>query len=410
MLFMKLKNLKRKVSFEIKAKVKENGARLGVITVEKNGKTYKVNTPALAIVGTKAAIKGVSVNELIEAKTQIVLANTYHLMLEPGEETIKKLGGLNDFMNWEGITMTDSGGFQVFSLGFGKDHNIGKLGFFPGNVSKSFEEENFLKQQPKNLKITEEGVVFRDLKSGRKIFLTPEKSIKIQEDIGADIIFAFDECTSPLSGYDYTKYSMERTHRWAVRSFKAKSNKSGQALFGIIQGGAYKDLRERSIDFIASLPFDGFGIGGSLGKSKKERSKILGWFHGKLPEGKPRHLLGIGDLKGIIEAVNLGVDTFDCVCPTREARNGRIYTKKGFLQIRNSEFKNDDKVLEKGCGCFACKNNYSRGYIRYLLKINEMLGMRLATIHNIYFMNVFFEDLRKNIYNMNKWGRDFFQP
>ncbi len=403
---MKLKHLKRKVSFEIKDRVKENGARLGVIKVERNGKIYEVNTPALSVVGTKAAVKGVSADELTRAKTQIVLANTYHLMLEPGEKIIKKFGGLNSFMNWEGVSMTDSGGFQVFSLGFGKDHHIGKLGFFPGDASEIYEEKNFLKQQPKDLKITEEGVVFRDYKSGDKIFLTPEKSIKIQEDIGADIIFAFDECTSPLAGYDYTKYAMERTHRWAARCIKTKL-KNGQALFGIIQGGAYKDLRERSIDFIASLPFDGFGIGGSLGKSKKERSKIMNWFCGKLPENKPRHMLGIGDFEGVIEAVKLGVDTFDCVAPTREARNGRIYTRAGFLQIRNSEFKNDNKILEKGCGCFACENNYFRGYIRHLLKSNEMFGMRLATLHNIYFMNTFFEDLRKNIYNINKWGREF---
>lgn len=393
----------KRFQFKILKEAKNSGARFGKITILRNGKTYKVKTPAFAVVGTKAAVKGVSPEELKISKTQIVLANTYHLMLSPGENAFKKFGGLNNFMNFNGPTMTDSGGFQVFSLGFGLDHNIGKIGFFPNKNEKTNYEK--IKKQPENLKITEQGVIFRSHKNGEKILLTPEKSIKIQGAINADMIFVFDECTSPFADYEYTKISMERTHRWAKRCLKAK--KSDQALFGIIQGGDYKDLRQESADFIASQPFEGIGIGGSLGDSKKSAYEILNWLQDKMPKERPRHLLGISDFESVIQSVKRGVDLFDCVSPTREARNGRIYTHRGFLQIKNNVFKYDKNVLERGCGCITCKNNYSRGYIRHLLKEKEMLGMRLATLHNIYFINNFFEEIRENINDLDKWGKDF---
>lgn len=398
---------KKRFQFKILKEVKNSGARLGEIIINRNEKTYKIKTPAFAVVGTKATVKGVSPEELKQAKTQIVLANTYHLMLDGQENTIKKFGGLNNFMKWEGPTMTDSGGFQIFSLGFGLDHNIGKIGFFPNKNRKTSYEK--IKSQPENLKITEQGVIFKSHKDGTKILLTPEQSIKIQEYINADMIFAFDECTSPFADYEYTKKSMERTHRWALRSLKAKSKKSDQALFGIIQGGDFKNLRQESADFIASQPFDGIGIGGSLGDSKKSAYEILNYLQDKMPKERPRHLLGISDFESVIESIKRGVDLFDCVSPAREARNGRIYTRHGFLQIKNSVFKCDKNILERDCECFACKNNYSRGYIRHLLKEKEMFGMRLTTLHNIYFINKFFEEIRENIGDLEKWGKNFFK-
>lgn len=398
----------KRFEFKILKETKNSGARLGEITVNRNEKTYKVKTPAFAVVGTKASVKGVSPEELKLAKTQIVLANTYHLMLSGQEKIIKKEGGLANFMNWDGLTITDSGGFQVFSLGFGQDDKIGKIGFF-NEENHGAQERKGVKAKPKNLKITENGVLFRSHKDGREILLNPEKSIKIQEELGADIIFAFDECTSPFAGYEYTKFAMERTHRWAMRCLKARSQKSGQALFGIVQGGDYEDLRKESAEFIGSLPFHGFGIGGSLGNSKESTYKILDWVIPHLPKNLPRHILGIGDFKGVIESIKRGADLFDCVSPAREARNGRLYTRSGFLQIRNEKFKNDKSPIEKNCACYACKNNFSRRYIRHLLRENEMFGMRLTTLHNIYFMNNFFEEIRENINNLDKWSKNFFK-
>lgn len=398
----------KRFQFKILKEIKNSGTRLGEITVKRNGKIYKVKTPAIAIVGTKAAVKAVSPEELKQAKTQIVLANTYHLMLQEQEKTIKKSGGLNKFMNWDGLTITDSGGFQVFSLGFGLDDKIGKIGFFK-EENRGARERKGAKAKPKNLKITEDGVLFKSHKDGREILLNPEKSVKIQECVGADIIFAFDECTSPFAGYDYTKFAMERTHRWALRCLHARSKKSGQALFGIVQGGDYEDLRKTSAKFIGSLPFDGIGLGGSLGDSKESVYKILEWVMPHLPKNLPRHILGIGDFHGVIESVKRGADLFDCVSPTREARNGRLYTRTGFLQIKNEKFKNDNTPIEKDCGCYACKNNFSRAYIRHLLREREMFGKRLTTLHNIYFINKFFEDIRENINDLDKWGKIFFK-
>lgn len=386
---------KKRFQFKILKKAENSGARLGEITITRNGKKYKIKTPTIAIVGTKAAVKSVSPEELKKAKTQLVLANTYHLMEK--SDVIKKSGGLHNFMNWQEPIITDSGGFQVFSLGIAKEHKISKIGFFPG------EKERDSKCLAKGLKITEEGVHFKK-ENGEKTFLSPEVSMKIQEKLNSDMIFAFDECTSPLADYEYTKKSMERTHRWAARCVESK--KSNQALFGIIQGGDYEDLRNESAKFISSLPFDGIGIGGSLGDTKNDMYKILNWLKEKTPPELPKHLLGIGDLEGIIEAVKKGVDMFDCVAPTREARNGRIYTKNGYSNIKNAKFKNDLRPLENGCACETCEK-YSRAYLHHLFKEDIMNAKTLASRHNIYFMNSFFEELRENIGNLEKWSMNF---
>lgn len=394
--------MKKRMHFEILNKSNEanSRARTGLITINRFGKISEIKTPAIAIVGTRGAVKSISIRDLKEAETQIVLSNTYHLMEKA--EIINAHGGLHEFMGWDGMIITDSGGFQVFSLGVAKEHQVSKIGFFPGGENIKRDE----RCKSKNLKITEEGVYFRSEKNGAKLFLSPEESMRIQELLNADMIFAFDECTSPLASKQYTKLAMERTNRWAVRCLDAK--KSDQALFGIIQGGAYEDLRYESAEFISSLPFDGIGIGGSLGDTKEDMYKILDWLKDKMPQDAPKHLLGIGDLEGIIEAVKRGVDLFDCVAPTREARNGRMYTKNGFLNIDNAKYKNDLSPVEERCGCYVCLN-HTRSYLNHLFKEKLMNAGNLASIHNIYFMNNFFKELRENIDNNNfeTWSNSY---
>lgn len=287
--------------------------------------------------------------------------------------------------------MTDSGGFQVFSLGWGLVHQIGKIGWFPGPRVKESEA----KTKPGLVRISQDGVEFSSHLDGSRHYFTPEKSIKIQEDLGADIIFAFDECTSPLATYEYTKRSLKRTHDWAKRCLKAKSRKD-QALFGIIQGGDFKDLRIESTKFISSLPFDGFGIGGSLGKSKKDMFKVLKWVMPLLPEQKPRHLLGIGQIEDLEEAVKYGIDFFDCVWPTRLARRGTLLVEKGKLNIENAEYQKDFSPIEKGCACYACQN-FTKAYLCHLFRAKELLAYRLATIHNLHFTLEKMREIRKTI-------------
>src|SRR3989338_4353197 len=296
-----MKNLK----FEITARDTNSRARCGILELAHG----KVETPIFVPVGTQATVKTLTPHDLYEMDAQIILSNTYHLYLRPGEELIAKQSGLHGFMNWNKPIMTDSGGFQAFSLGFALEHGVGKI----GNIFPDEEPHAKEKRPPKNklAKITEEGVKFISHIDASKHMLTPEKSIEIQEKLGADIILAFDECTSPLSTYEYTKESLERTHRWAVRSMNTK--KSKQAFFGIVQGGAYKDLREESTKFISSLPFYGYAIGGSLGKSKKKKHQVLDWTIPLLQDDMPRHLLGIGGIDDIFECVERGIDMFDCV-------------------------------------------------------------------------------------------------
>lgn len=370
--------------FKVLKKHKYSQARLGLIKTAHGN----IHTPAFLPVATKAAIKSLSPEEIKKVGFEAILSNTYHLYLQPGSKIIKKLGGLHKFMNWSGPIATDSGGFQVFSLGFGLKDKVGKI------LDKNNQggEKN---QQAKLAKVDEEGVTFTSHLDGSQHRFTPESSIKIQEDLGADIIFAFDECTSPLADYDYTQKSMERTHRWAKKCLKAKK-KNNQALFGIVQGGLFKDLRQASAEFIGDLPFDGFGIGGSFGKG--EMKKALDWVIPHLPLNKPRHLLGIGYLDDIKEAVKRGIDLFDCVHPTRLARHGAFLTNQGKLSILRSIYRIDKKPISKNCSCYTCQN-FNRAYLHHLFKTKEMLGARLATIHNLWFISRFMEKIRRDIKN-----------
>ncbi|MFC1700901.1 tRNA guanosine(34) transglycosylase Tgt [Patescibacteria group bacterium] len=363
--------------FKIIKKHSKSKARLGIIKT-KNG---VMHTPAFFPVATKATVKSLTPEEI---DFDGILANTYHLYLQPGSKIVKKMGGLHKFMNWKGVMATDSGGYQVFSLGFGLERKTGK-------ILKGIE---YKKQTGKLVKIDEDGVIFTSHLDGSKHRFTPEFSIKIQEELGADIIFAFDECTSPLVSIGYTRKSMERTHRWAERCLKAHKREN-QYLFGIVQGGPFKNLRIESAKFIGNLPFDGFGIGGSFGKD--EMKNTLDWIIPNLPENKPRHLLGIGYLKDIKDAVKKGIDLFDCVHPTRLARHGMLLTDNKEINICKSIYKMDKKPI-MNCDCYVCKN-FSRAYINHLFRANEMLGPRLSTIHNLHFMSKFMEKIRQDIGN-----------
>ncbi|TSC96400.1 MAG: tRNA-guanine transglycosylase [Parcubacteria group bacterium Athens1014_26] len=372
--------------FKVLKKSKKSNARIGILKTSHG----LVETPALVTVATQAVVKTLTSEEVIEAQSQMLICNTYHLHLRPGEKIVKKFGGLNKFMNWSRPLMTDSGGFQVFSLGFGKDMGMGKV------LKEKSEVSINIGQQPKLLKITEDGVLFRSYVDGRKIFIGPKESIKIQEDLGADIIFAFDECTSPVADYEYTKKSLETTHRWAKECLKYK--KSKQTLYGIVQGGKFKDLRIESAKFIGALPFDGFGIGGEFGDDKSKMEKMIDWVVDNLPEEKPRHLLGIGHPEDLLKIIRSGVDTFDCTAPTHYGRRGIAFTSGGRVNLNSSLFLNDKNPVDKICDCKVCKN-YTRGYIAHLFKVREITGLKLLSFHNIYFFNSSVEKIRIKIKN-----------
>ncbi len=374
------------IEFKILKKSKTSRARTGLLKTPHG----VVETPCLVPVATQAVIKTLTSEEVKQTKSQILICNTYHLHLKPGEGIVQKSGGLHKFMNWQGALMTDSGGFQVFSLGFGKDFGTGKI------LKEKTDSEIKLGQQPKLLKITDRGVYFRSFLNGQKLFLGPEESIKIQEKLGADIIFAFDECTSPIADYKYTKKSSEKTHQWAKICLNIK--KSKQALFGIVQGGKFKDLRIESARLISSLPFDGFGIGGEFGDEKKKMAQMLNWVIKELPEEKPRHLLGIGYLEDIPQIIKTGIDTFDCNVPTHYARRGIAFTSEGELDFGKIKFLQDKKPLDKKCSCFVCQN-YKRNYISHLFRAKEITALKLLTFHNLYFFNTFVENLRERIKN-----------
>jgi len=404
-----------KFNFKIEYSDKKSLARTGVIETPHG----QIETPAFVPVGTAATVKALSPRDLNEIGASVIFANTYHLYLRPGEKTVKKMGGLHKFMNWQGPIMTDSGGFQVFSLGFGIEHGVGKIAnIFPSeefsenkNSNKDKNDKKSIQKiisKPKLVKITDDGAFFTSHLDGSKHFFNPAKSIGIQEDLGADIILAFDECTSPLSDKRYTQEAMERTHRWAKESLDAKT-RNDQALYGIVQGGAYKDLREKSAKFISSLPFDGLAIGGSLGKSKWDMLKVIKWTVKNFKkENKPRHLLGIGDPLGILESVELGCDTFDCVAPTRIARNGELMTERGDINIFNAKYKENKNPIENNCSCYTCRN-FSLSYLNHLFKSREILGTQLATIHNLSFMMRFMKNIRKSIKedHLDKFKREF---
>lgn len=370
--------------FKVIKKSKVSKARLGYLKTSHG----VVETPCLVPVATQAVIKTLNSEEVKATKSQILISNTFHLHLKPGEKIVKSAGGLHEFMNWDRPLMTDSGGFQVFSLGFAKDFGMGK-------ILKDRSDINIKKgQQPKFLKITPDGVYFRSFSDGRKIFLGPKESIKIQESLGADIIFSFDEPTSPVAGYEYTKNSLLRTNKWAKICLASK--KSNQALFGIVQGGRYRDLRIESAKFTAKLPFDGFGIGGEFGDDKNKMMEMLGWVMKELPEEKPRHLLGIGYLEDIPKIIKRGVDTFDCIVPTHYARRGIAFTSSGELNMQKPVFLKDKKPLDSKCSCFVCQN-YKRNYISHLFRAKEITALKLLTFHNLYFFNSFVDNIRKKI-------------
>ncbi|MDD2696694.1 MAG: tRNA guanosine(34) transglycosylase Tgt [Candidatus Pacebacteria bacterium] len=372
------------IEFKIVKKSKKSSARLGLLKT-KHG---VIETPCLVPVATQAAVKTLTSEEAKETKSQILICNTYHLHLKPGEEIIEKAGGLHRFMNWSKPLMTDSGGFQVFSLGFGRDFGTGKI------LKEKREDEIGYGQQPKLLKITQDGVYFRSFLDGKKVFLGPRESVKIQEKLGADIIFAFDECTSPIADYGYTRKSLEKTNKWAKICLDAK--KSRQALFGIVQGGKFRDLRIESARFIGGLDFDGFGIGGEFGDNKKKMLEMLNWTMKELPEEKPRHLLGIGYLEDIPKIIERGVDLFDCNVPTHYARRGIAFTSEGKLDLSKEIFLRDGKTLDRKCSCFVCKT-YGRRYISHLFRAKEITALSLLTFHNLYFFNSFVEKMREKI-------------
>ncbi len=361
-----------------------------------------METPVYCPVGTVASVKALDCSELEAAGAQMILANTYHLMLRPGADRVARLGGLHHFMAWPHPTFTDSGGFQAFSLGFAKEHGVGKIGgVFTGPAAPVPRRET--NELGRMATIDENGVTFRSHIDCSTHRLTPEISIGLQQKLGADIIVAFDECTSPLSDHEYTRRAMERTHRWAERCLAAHPVRVPQALLGIVQGGAYEDLRRKSTQVIASMPFDGIAIGGSLGKTKTDMHHVLEWTIPELPDAKFRHLLGIGDVDDLFECVERGVDSFDCVIPTRFARHGTAFvrpqfaTKRRFrINLRNATWAEDSRPIEPDCGCPACVR-YSRAYIHHLFVAEEILGFRLATIHNIWFMQRLMEEIRQSI-------------
>ncbi len=358
-----------------------------------------VETPSLVPVATQAVIKTLESREVKETKTGILIANTFHLHLKPGEKFIRAAGGLHKFMNWQEALMTDSGGFQVFSFGFGKDLGVGKLlKYFPGRNGINKTQIN-KGSKPKFLRITPAGVWFRSPLDGEELFLGPRESIKIQEKLGADIIFSFDECTPPLSSVGYVKEALQRTHNWAKICLKVK--KSKQAIFGIVQGSRFKQLRQESARFINSRPFDGIGIGGDLGLTKEEMKKILNWVIAELDAQKPRHLLGIGHLGDIEDIVKSGIDLFDCTVPTHYARRGIAFvglTKEERLDLNEKSFLKEKEPLDGNCSCFVCQN-YKRNYISHLIRAREITGLKLLTFHNLYFFNTFIEKIREKIKN-----------
>jgi queuine tRNA-ribosyltransferase len=383
----------KKFSFEITKKMEGLG-RTGIISTPHGD----IQTPAFVVVGTKANVKGVTPEMLKDLGAQVALANTYHLYLQPGDKLVAEAGGFPKMMNWDGPTMTDSGGFQVFSLGEAFGTGVSKVASGEDIV---VSERKGYKKSKKFAHIDEDGVTFKSYLDGSKHRFTPESSMEIQWNLAADMIFAFDECTSPLADHNYQREAMDRTHRWAERSLKRHEEldpENVQALFGVVQGGRFQDLREESARVLGGMNFDGYGIGGSF--NKDDMAEAVGWVNSILPEEKPRHMLGIGEPMDIFAGIENGCDLFDCVSPTRVARHGRIYTADGPINIKNGGFKRDWKQLDEGCECYTCQN-YTRGYIHHLLRSKEMLGQTLGSIHNLYFIVKLVDDIRASMHNGN---------
>ncbi|RNC29701.1 MAG: Queuine tRNA-ribosyltransferase [Candidatus Dichloromethanomonas elyunquensis] len=354
------------VSLEIIKKDSQTKARLGKLYTPHG----VIDTPVFMPVGTQATVKTLSPEELEQIGAKIILGNTYHLFLRPGHELIRRAGGLHQFMNWDRAILTDSGGFQVFSLGDLR-------------------------------KITEEGVEFRSHLDGSKQFLSPEKSIEVQMALGSDIVMAFDECTPYPCTHDYAEKSAQRTTRWLKRCKDTLAATDKQALFGIVQGGMFANLRKQSAREITELDLPGYAIGGlSVGETKDLMYEVMDYTVPFLPENKPRYLMGVGSPDALIEGVIRGIDMFDCVLPTRIARNGTAMTRFGKLVIRNAEFADDFNSIDPTCDCYTCKN-YSRAYLRHLIKANEIFGLRLMTIHNLRFLTNVMREIREAIQEGN---------
>lgn len=350
------------IKYELIKECKQSGARLGKISTPHG----EIETPIFMPVGTQATVKAMTPEELKEIKSQIILGNTYHLYLRPGHELIKKAGGLHSFMNWDKPILTDSGGFQVFSLG------------------------------PLR-KISEEGVEFRSHLDGSKHFISPEKAVEIQNALGSDIMMAFDECPPYPAEREYVKQSLERTTRWAKRCLDAHKNPHSQGLFGIIQGGMYEDLRRQSAAELLELDLPGYAVGGlSVGEPKPLMYEVLEYTTPLMPKNKPRYLMGVGSPDALIEGSIRGIDMFDCVLPTRIGRNGTAMTSRGKVVIKNAVHTESFEPLDANCDCYTCKT-YSRAYLRHLFKANEILGLRLLTYHNLYFLLKLMEQIRQAI-------------
>lgn len=348
--------------FDLLKKSSDSAARLGVFHTCHG----MIDTPIFMPVGTCASVKTMTSQEVASTGAQIILGNTYHLWMRPGPELIAKAGGLHRFMNWPGSILTDSGGFQVFSLA-------------------------------ENRKIEEEGVHFRSHLDGSRHFLSPEKSIQIQQQLGSDIMMQLDECIPYPADYDYVKESTDRTQRWLERCIDVWGNDQRQALFGIIQGGTYPDLRIAATEQITSYQLPGVGIGGlSVGEENAVMYEILDHIEPHLPVDRPRYLMGVGTPEDLIEGVYRGIDMFDCVWPTRIGRNGTVISSRGRLTVRNATYREDFRPLDPECDCFACQN-YSRAYIRHLIKANEILGLRLCSYHNVYYMMRLIDRIREAI-------------
>lgn len=393
------------MQFEITKQSKKSRARIGVIKTL-NG---ELETPAFFPVATQASIKTLTSEDIKEIGYAGVLANTYHLYLRPGEAIIQKMGGLHKFMNFKGVIATDSGGFQVFSLGKGKSHKTSKIPSATGksrrSLTPSMSKELNSFDSPSFVKVKDEGVYFKSHLDGSGHFLSPEDSIKIQQALGGDIIFAFDEPSSPLDSKKETEVAMQRTHQWAQRCLvqKAKAatkQEKSQGLFGIIQGGKFKDLRIQSAKTIGAMDFAGFGIGGSFGSSygdsKKNMLGVLETTIPLLPQEKPKHLLGIGQIDDFEKAITRGIDLFDCVYPTRMARHGIAFTSQGDLDMMKAKFLTDKAPIDKKCSCKVC-GNYSRSYICHLMRSNEITGMRLLTFHNLWHYKQAIDKIKEKI-------------
>ena len=407
--------------FQIEKRTPSAGGRAGVLTTLHG----KIKTPAFVPVGTKANVKGVFPRDLEAVGAQVVLANTYHLYLQPGEEVVKQAGGLAKFMGWQGPastrdestrggpTMTDSGGFQVFSLGAAFGRNITKIAKGeekPNEHTVAVYDEDVQSQHGQLAVIDDEGVTFTSHLDGSLHRFTPERSVEIQHALGADMFFAFDECTAPTEPYEYQKEAMERTHRWAERSLRAHRQNldaaARQAIFGIVQGGRHEDLRRESAKEIALMDFDGFGIGGSF--SKEDMRGALQAAVGELPEEKPRHFLGIGEPGDLLEGIANGMDLFDCVAPTRIGRHGSIYTKKGIVHLPNEKSGTDFGPLDEEC-IVPGTEGFTRAYVSHLMRSKELLGAMICSLHNEGFILKLVADAREAILNgtFEKYREDF---